>query len=73
MEELKAELQTLHNRLERFNDWAECLQGEFRKIQGSIQTMDNRLQFIEGQCLGLAEFHPANEDVLWKRLEQLKR
>jgi tetrahydromethanopterin S-methyltransferase subunit G len=58
---------------DKYRAWAECLQAEFRKLQTTLQTIDNRLQFVESQCLGLADFSPANDEVLLKRLENLKR
>ena len=65
----EAKVDTLEKRIDRFFDWAAELQKEFRNL-------NNRLTFIESQCLNLADFHPSQclvEDMnLMQRLETIK-
>jgi hypothetical protein len=73
MEGLNEKIDGLHKRMDRFFEWAGSLQKEYRNMQINHTNMHVRLSFIENQCLGLAEFTPANDDVLFKRLEQVKK
>ena len=71
--DLTESMKNLHNRSDRFMDWAEELHSEFRTMKNQLQVIKNRLSFIETQCLHMAEFVPANDEVIMKRLENIKR
>jgi hypothetical protein len=73
LKDLMESTKTLHARSDRFMDWAEELHSEFRTMQKELQELKNRILFIETQCLHLAEFMPANEEVIMKRLENIKQ
>ena len=73
MEDLNEKIDGMNKRMDRFFEWAGSLQKEFRGMQINHTNMHARLSFIEDQCLGLAEFSSANEDVLRERLAQIKK
>ena len=70
--EINQKMDTLQTRMDRFFEWAGAIQKEYRNHQ-------NRLTFIETQCLDRAqpEFHPSQtldeEQRLKVRLETVKR
>ena len=68
--EINQKMDTLQTRMDRFFEWAGAIQKEYRNHQ-------NRLTFIETQCLDRAQFHPSQtldeEQRLKVRLETVKR
>ena len=72
MDELNEKIDGINKRMDRFFEWAGSLQKEYRTMQDNHNNMHVRLRFIEDQCIGLAEFTPASEDVLIKRLAHVK-
>jgi len=73
MDDLSDKIDTLNKRMDRFFEWADLLQREFRTLQTNHSNTHVRLSFIEDQCLGMAEFASANEDVLRVRLAKIKK
>ena len=69
---LKPELNELKTRYERVIEWAEVLQSEFRALKQALRNVENRLTFLETECLPNAEFVSSSEEVLQKRLENIK-
>ena len=67
--EIRNRLDTLEKRMDRFFEWAGELQKQHR-------NSNNRITFIESQCLNLADFHPSqsltDDRDLLKRLDTIK-
>jgi hypothetical protein len=67
--DINDKMDTLQTRMDRFFEWAGVIQREYRNLQ-------NRLTFIESQCLDRAQFHPSTcldeEQRLKVRLEAVK-
>ena len=68
--DINDKMDTLQTRMDRFFEWAGVIQREYRNLQ-------NRLTFIESQCLDRAQFQPSTsldeEQRLKVRLEAVKR